>query len=134
MNPNAQGLGSPIETVLVIDDDEFFRGFLKELLRNRGYIVWTAEDGKKGLEKFRDHEPDLVLTDIIMPETEGMELIKQIKSEKPESLIIAMTGGGNYGLCGNYLQLAGVLGAAATLVKPFLPEALFAEIDKLGCE
>lgn len=122
----------PIESVLVVEDDDLLRGFLKEVLRNRGFIVWTADDGLAGLKKYRDHHPDLVLTDIIMPGKEGMELIKQIKAEQPQARIIAMTGGGSYGLGGNYLQLASVLGASAVLVKPFLPEALFAEIEKLN--
>ena len=121
-----------IQSILVIDDDEQFRGYLCELLKGKGFDIFEAANGALGLEAYRAHQPDLVLTDIVMPEKEGLELIKHLRRENPDARIIAMTGGGNYGLCNNYLQLAKVLGALTTLVKPFRAGALIEEINKLS--
>lgn len=124
--------GGPIDSILVIDDDDQFRGYLCELLKGRGFSTFEAANGEIGLETYRSQKPDLVLTDIIMPEKEGLEFIKHLKREDPSARIIAMTGGGNYGLCSNYLQLASVLGALTTLVKPFRAGTLMDEISKLN--
>ena len=121
-----------VRTILIIDDDDQLRGFLSELLSSKGFEIHTAKNGLDGLNAFRENKPDLVLTDIVMPEKEGLELIKLLKKEDPAIHIIAMTGGGNYGLGKNYLQLAEVLGASKALSKPFRTADLLSEIEKLG--
>ncbi len=131
MEPIQEKASTGIQTILVIDDDPFFRGYLCELLSGRGYSIYQAENGEVGLDSFRENNPDLVLTDIIMPQKEGLEFIKDLKKEAPNARIIAMTGGGNYGLCHNYMQLANVLGAVETLIKPFKPKVLLDAIRKV---
>ncbi len=120
-----------VRSILVIDDDDQFRGYLRELLESKGFLVHEAENGELGVSAYEQFGPDLVLTDIIMPEKEGLELIKELKRLDPCARIIAMTGGGNYGFCNNYVQLAKILGAITTLVKPFQAEVLFKTIQEM---
>jgi len=116
--------------ILVIDDDAQLRGFLCEVLDQSGYQVYQAENGTIGSELFNIHAPDLVLTDIVMPEKEGMELIMELRSASPTLPIIAMSGG-NAGFSGSYLAAAGKLGANITLAKPFTASHLLTAIEEL---
>ena len=79
--------------VLVIDDDHLVRYTLSKILQRNGYHVVTASDGKRAMAVFRDERPDVVITDIIMPEQEGIETILKIRHERPEVKIIAISGG-----------------------------------------
>jgi len=112
------------QSILIIDDDDQFRGFLRELLESKGFHTFEASNGEAGLLAYEQHNPDMVLTDIIMPEKEGLEMIKDLIKVDPKARIIAMTGGGNYGFCNNYVQLAKIMGAYTALVKPFQTEVL----------
>ena len=112
--------------VLVIDDDHLVRRTISRILQTGGYQVALAEDGAKGVAKFRSERPDLVITDIIMPEQEGIETIIQLLRDNPTARIIAVSGGGRLGSM-DFLTVANKLGAAATLRKPFEPAEL------LGC-
>lgn len=117
-------------SILVIDDDAQLRGFLREVLDQEGFQVLEAENGNVGSVLFERHRPDLVLTDIVMPEKEGMELIMELRRADPALPIIAMSGG-NAGFSGSYLSAAGKLGADATLAKPFTASHLLAAIQEL---
>ncbi|HEY1798512.1 MAG TPA: response regulator [Stellaceae bacterium] len=112
--------------VLVIDDDILVRRTISRILQHGGYEVTLAEDGAKGVAKFRSERPDLVITDIIMPEQEGIETIIQLLRDDPAARIIAVSGGGRLGSM-DFLTVANKLGAAAILRKPFEPAEL------LGC-
>jgi CheY-like chemotaxis protein len=112
--------------VLVIDDDILVRRTISRILQHGGYEVTLAEDGAKGVAKFRSERPDLVITDIIMPEQEGIETIIQLLRDNPAARIIAVSGGGRLGSM-DFLTVANKLGAAAILRKPFEPAEL------LGC-
>ena len=79
--------------VLVIDDDILVRRTISRILQHGGYEVSLAEDGAKGVAKFRSERPDLVITDIIMPEQEGIETIIQLLRDNPAARIIAVSGG-----------------------------------------
>ena len=79
--------------ILVIDDDDV-REMLSAALENFGYAVIVAPNGDVGLQKFIDERPDLVLTDIIMPESDGIEIIRRIRSIDPGARIAAISGGG----------------------------------------
>ena len=104
--------------ILVIDDDTFMRNMLEDMLTRVGYIVSLAEDGVQGLKMFHQHQYDLVITDIIMPEKEGLELISDFRKSAKPFKVIAISGGGRFkGI--DYLSLAGKLGAFKTLTKPF---------------
>ena len=103
--------------ILIIDDDDIIRRMLCLMLTKAGYEVLDAADGQEGIELFRENEIDLVITDLIMPEKEGIEMIMELKNDFPDVKIIAMSGGAQMGPEG-YLQLADALGAQHTLKKP----------------
>jgi len=105
--------------ILLIDDDDQFRMLLRKMLEKAGYKdIEEANDGRTGMKLFRQRPFDLVITDIIMPDKEGIETIMELTSEYPQMKIIAMSGGGSVGPQG-YLEMAKRLGASRTLEKPF---------------
>jgi CheY-like chemotaxis protein len=104
--------------ILVIDDDSQIRMLLRRILENEGYIVYEAADGKRGIDLLHIHNIELVITDIIMPEKEGLETILDIRHEFPNMKIIAISGGGKTGLP-DFLPAAKKFGAHRTLPKPF---------------
>ena len=109
--------------ILVVDDEDSLRRLLKAVLERAGHEVTTAGDGFEAV-RLVDAEPfDLVVTDLIMPEMEGIATIQQLRRLAPDTKIIAMSGGGR-GSAGDYLDLVKQLGAAMTLLKPFTPEGL----------
>ncbi len=103
--------------ILLVDDEERVRSTLKEVLESDGYEVQEVSNGKEALESFARSAPDLILTDIVMPDTEGIELIMRIRKSDPNVKIIAMSGG-------NYLEIARKLGADRILAKPFSNQVL----------
>ncbi|ASQ89778.1 response regulator [Prosthecochloris sp. GSB1] len=117
--------------VLIIDDDKAIRGFIEELLRNEGYMVVSADNGKSALTQFEKHSDILtVISDIIMPEQEGVETIRHIKKTRPDIRVVAISGGGKIGP-ENYLQLAHAIGADVTLKKPFTRQELLDTLKAL---
>lgn len=116
--------------VLIIDDDFQICMLLAEILTNEGHEVWTAANGQLGLELHYQKNADLVITDIIMPEKEGLETIMAIRMHTPEVKIIAISGGGRIGP-DNYLGLAKKMGVHATLAKPFTPGQLLQAIKQV---
>ena len=112
--------------ILVIDDDTMVRNTLSAILRHHGYEVELAVNGKQGLAAFRTGAPDLVITDIIMPEKEGIETIIEMRRDRPDAKIIAISGGGRVGNA-DFLRMAKTLGATAVIAKPFSPQEL------IGC-
>ncbi len=114
--------------ILVIEDDSSFRNVLVQMLEKAGHTVRQAEDGNKALEICPVFQPDVVLTDIIMPDKEGLETIQELLQLCPNMRIIAMSGGGRVGP-DSYLPLAKKLGAKATLQKPFMRDELMAAIS-----
>jgi CheY-like chemotaxis protein len=104
--------------VLVVDDDPALLMVLARAFARAGYIIETAENGRKALDRLRVWRPDLVVTDIVMPEMEGIGAIMAIKQMADPPKIIAMSGTGAMGRR-NYLEWARHLGADAVLAKPF---------------
>ena len=115
--------------ILLVDDDAAFRAMVKKTLERAGYRVREAADGAIGLKLHRERASDLLLTDLVMPNTEGLELITTLRREAPGMRIIAMSGGGR-GAAGDYLAFASLLGAAATLAKPFTQQQLLSAIGR----
>ena len=116
--------------ILLIEDDERLRGMLRDMLAAMGHRVDEAANGRAGLTLFQRKAPDLVITDLLMPEMEGIETIQALKCMDPAVKIVAMSGGG-LNSPGSYLDLAKKLGAAVTLTKPFSRqklEAVLAEV------
>jgi len=120
---------SPV-SVLVVDDDPMVLRAVVFLLEDHGFKVLTATDGVQGLHLYRKHRPDVVITDIIMPEKEGITLTRELRREFPEARIIAMSGGGRMGNS-DYVSVARALGADAGLYKPFDDDELVETIQML---
>ncbi len=116
--------------LLLIDDDIFFRELIKDILIDYPVNVIEAPDGDQGLELLKKEPVHIVITDIIMPEKEGLESIIEIIQKYPGVKIIAVSGGGNTGTT-QYLDMAESLGAHETLAKPFEASELIEKINKL---
>jgi len=103
--------------ILIIDDDDQIREMLKLFLEYAGYDVLDAANGKVGMELFYANPPEVVITDILMPEQEGLETIMALHKASPDLNIIAMSGGGHLPP-DQYLAFARKLGARHTFFKP----------------
>lgn len=104
--------------ILVIDDESLIRESLSTLFAREGYSVEVAADGDEGLRKFATCPARVVVTDLVMPEKEGIETIRALRARDPAVYIIAISGGGRRGNV-QFLDLALNLGADAALAKPF---------------
>jgi DNA-binding response OmpR family regulator len=118
-----------VHQILVIDDTSEIRTPLVEFLRFSGYEVFEAENGKQGLQIFDSRAIDLVLTDIVMPEKEGLETIMDLRKRKPNLKIIAMSGSSPRS--SEYLHYAEKLGAHRVILKPFDFQIMLATIQEL---
>lgn len=116
--------------ILVIDDNEDVRAVVSGVLESAGHEVTVAPNGARGIEQQRKSPAEVVITDIVMPEKEGIETIRDLKQEFPELRIIAMSGAGMLNTA-NYLLTAKALGAHAVLRKPFGPSALLELVQDL---
>ena len=114
--------------VLVIDDEEPVRFMLQVALQKAGHVVEVADTGRKALLQVSKSLPDLVITDIIMPDMEGIETIIQLKKNCPDMPIIAISGGGRMENR-DYLDLAKQCGAIQTFEKPFNTKALIEAVN-----
>jgi CheY-like chemotaxis protein len=109
--------------ILLVDDDGPFRKMLRITLAQLGYEVREAADGREAMKLLREEPPDLILTDLVMPEKEGLELIGELRLQHPWLKIIAMSGGGRVNAV-DYLRVARRLGVDGVLAKPFSSDEL----------
>jgi DNA-binding response OmpR family regulator len=116
--------------IMIVEDDAELREMLRDSLEKRKYTVITAADGREALSKFRPSIVDLVITDLLMPEEDGLMVIMKIKEMKPSTLLIAISGGGKAGP-GSYLLMASKLGADHVFSKPFLPSELVQKVKEM---
>ena len=114
--------------ILLIDDDVELRALLKLTLERAGHSVTEANNGHQGMAYFKESPADLVITDIVMPEQEGIETIYRMQKDYPDLPIIAISAYWQKGQ--NYLQYAEKLGVSHALKKPIAPEALLACVDE----
>jgi YesN/AraC family two-component response regulator len=105
--------------ILIIDDDPTILTMLERMLKRAGYEVDTASNGSEGLTKIESCPPDLLITDIVMPEKEGLELIFYLRAKNPGLKIVAISGGGRFHYEG-YLTSAKLLGADLIFQKPLV--------------
>ncbi len=119
-----------MKKILVVDDDDLIRDLIYEILEPNGYQILLADNGNKALEILDREEVDLIITDIIMPDKEGIETIIDIKKKLPQAKIIAMSGGGQLD-ANSYLSIAKKLGVKATITKPFDPAKLIRTIEEV---
>jgi DNA-binding response OmpR family regulator len=121
-----------MKKILIIDDDPDIRGILEKLLARNGFKTLTACNGCEGLRLFRQEQPDLVLSDLIMPDKEGFETMRELKAEDPAVKIFVISGGGRM-VADDCLVLAEKFGARRTFKKPFsCAEVLAAVEEELG--
>jgi YesN/AraC family two-component response regulator len=104
--------------ILIIDDDAFVRRVLTDWLEADKHEVVTAENGNVGLKLYKEHQADIVITDIVMPEKEGIETIRELRRDFPDAKIIAISGGGQMMPGSTCLHLAEGLGVQRALAKP----------------
>lgn len=119
-----------MKNILIIDDEDDFRAMLTQMLQMAGYAVTAASDGMQGMKEFEKQHPDLVVTDIFMPEKEGLSTIIDAKKADPAVKIIAMSGGGRVWNM-DALPVALNLGADAVLYKPFHQEEFLRLVSQL---
>jgi len=119
-----------MKRILIVEDEAGLRGLMCQALERCGYGVQGAGDGRAALALFQQQPADLVITDILMPEVEGLETIVSLRKQRPNLKIIAISGGGYYA-GHDYLPVAQALGAARTLSKPFTCEELEAAVRSL---
>lgn len=122
--------------ILIIEDDPEVRQTLVYLLEDEGYDVVVAEDGAKGIRKFASDQPDLVITDVFMPNQEGFQTIREILALKPQAKIIAASAGFTSPSAGDddkrdfYLRMARQLGAIEVIPKPFEIDDLIRRVER----
>lgn len=119
-----------MQRVLVIDDEPALRKLMRRVLETSGFAVLEADNGRTGMTLVEKEHPDAVVCDILMPEKEGVETIRDIRRLYPEVKILAISGGGsthNF----KFLDVAQKFGAHATMSKPFRPAAFAAAISTL---
>lgn len=109
-------------TILVIDDEEIIRVLLRSALEGEGYEVTEAANGREGLDLYRRKPSNLVITDILMPEMSGLDMLLELTREFLNAKVIAVSGAGEEK---NVLDVAKLLGARQTFKKPFsIPDLL----------
>jgi DNA-binding NtrC family response regulator len=113
--------------ILVIDDEPDMRVLLEQTLKAAGHEVILAADGREGVERYCTRPADLVITDLYMPNQEGLETIAELRRRFPEVAIIAMSG---KAAALTMLSIAQKFGAIGILHKPFLTEELIAAVGK----
>lgn len=119
-----------MHTILVIDDEAPMRKMIRTILESSEYQVIEAPNGITGLRLFREHRPALVITDILMPDKEGIETIREIKQVDPHARIIAISGGGRAART-DFLKVAEKFGALESLKKPFRRNELLASVERV---
>ena len=120
-------------TILIIDDDAEVRDVLSAVIEQAGHAVIAAENGPAGLQKFADERPDRVVTDIIMPEMDGLEIIASIRLIDPHARVAAISGGGLMVDASYCMKTASSFGAFAVMQKPFKIDEVVETVRRCLC-
>ena len=116
--------------IIVIDDDPALLQVLTRALSAAGHSVLGCENGRKAVDYLAREHADLLVTDILMPEMDGLETVRAVKQLQPQLPILAISGGGSFGPT-DYLGIASAFGTSAVLAKPFLPMELVDAVERL---
>ena len=114
--------------VLIIDDDEAIRSVFARFLTGKGYDVVVAEDGRQGLRSLEEEPVDLVVTDIMMPEVDGLEVVMAIQGKDTSIPVVAISGG-MHAMPMDFLPMAKKFGAVEVLYKPVELEDLLTAVE-----
>jgi two-component system chemotaxis response regulator CheY len=118
--------------VLVVEDHAPMRAIMAAVLQSMGHQVFQAGNGREALEVQKEARAELMLTDLFMPEMEGLETIRRMRALYPELRIMAVSGGSSRGDAGDYLEMAQKFGAKATLRKPFTIKEMTDAVTAVG--
>lgn len=131
-----------MQSIILVDDEPDIRDSVQRILEQAGYTVRVANSGNEGIAEYRRVPADLLITDMIMPDGHGLNLIRELRADFPDLRILAISGGGNFGAqsyqtgaisTAAYLAAATAAGAKVALTKPFTREKLLAAVlDALG--
>jgi DNA-binding response OmpR family regulator len=121
-----------LKRILVIEDDTNMRETIRDILQGSDIEVFEAPNGKVGLELHALHPFDLIITDIIMPEMDGLEVIMSLRTSYPATPVLTISGGGRLG-ADEYLAIASELGASHTLSKPFELSEMVSLVEGILC-
>ncbi len=127
LRPSANAPPGPV--VLIADDDPHLLKLLTAAFERAGYRAYPARNGRLAAQLVRELKPDLLVTDIVMPEREGIATIIETKAVAPDTAVIAISGGGAFGRTGAFLQWATELGADEVVAKPFAMSRLLAAAE-----
>jgi CheY-like chemotaxis protein len=116
--------------ILVVDDDAALRRITERMLTDAGHEVTTATDGLEALRLLKESPFDLMITDLIMPGMEGLQLLREVRGLKVRPTVLVMSGGGHVSGT-EYLEMARLFGAAATLSKPFTKQGLIESVERV---
>jgi CheY-like chemotaxis protein len=116
--------------ILIIDDEDLIRGMLRQMFERAGYEVVDAPDGKVGMQLYRQQPADLIMTDIFMPEQDGLETIMELRRDFPDAKIIAISGGSRMANLDG-LSLAKMFGALRIFEKPFNQQEILGTVRQL---
>ncbi len=119
-----------VADILVVDDEPNIRSLMRTALEDAGHSVVEAGSGREAIKLVASARPDIVLMDIVMPDMDGIETIRQLREDAPGLRIIALSGGGIHGFT-DYLRYARALGADDSLQKPISLKALVARVEAL---
>jgi DNA-binding NtrC family response regulator len=111
-------------SILIADDEDSIRSLLEHFLRSSGHSVVIVASAREACEAIARQTFDLVITDVLMPDGDGLDLITELRKKQPNARILAMSGGGRYLEGSDYLKLATGLGAHTVMMKPFTFEQL----------
>lgn len=117
-------------SVLIVDDEESVRRVLRRILERAGYKTFEAKNGREAIELYKAQKPDVTITDIIMPDVEGIETIRELRKQFDAKNIIAISGGSRKNTF-DYLAMAERLGATLVLRKPIDPRSLIIAVEQL---
>ncbi len=117
--------------ILIIDDDPTIQNVFSQFLEKEGYEVLQAENGKEGIERIQSHRPDLIITDIMMPEMDGLEILLHIRNTHEDIPVIAISGGMR-SLPINFLHQAQLFGARYVFEKPVPLDVLRNAVEELA--
>lgn len=120
--------------VLVVEDSAAVRLAVTEVIEQAGHSVASAENGRVAIELLRDGTFDLIVTDVLMPEADGLEVIKEARARHPRTQVLAMSGGAPNLPAGYALKMAEMFAADAVLFKPFLNDELKKAVARLLTE
>ncbi|NOT09517.1 MAG: response regulator [Gemmatimonadales bacterium] len=112
-----------MQRILLVDDDDLSRGAVHKMLERSGYAVESTGAGQDAINRYRRDSVDLVITDLIMPDVDGLEIIQELRRVNPEVRILAISGGGRVD-AEEYLSVARKFGAVEVLSKPFTGQDL----------